>query len=119
MAVVEGKISISCIEAKVLIDLGSTHSFIASHFACALSFSDKAIPCNVVVSTLLGRRVDSKICYEDCEVRLGNVVLAVDLIYLPMDDFDIILGIDWLSWHYTCVDCKRKAVQSVGLERIS
>jgi hypothetical protein len=97
MAVVEGKISIAGTEAKVLIDPGSTHSFIASHFACALSFGDKAITCNIVLSTPLGKRVDSKVCYEDCEVRLGDVVLAADLMRLPIYDYDIILGMDWLS----------------------
>jgi hypothetical protein len=111
MAMVEGKISISGTEAKVLIDLGSTHSFIVSHFACALSFGDKAVPCNVVVSTHLGRRVGSKVCYEDCEVRFGDVVLATDLMCLPIDNYDIILEIDWLSRHYAWVDCKRKIVQ--------
>jgi hypothetical protein len=58
---VEGKISISGTKAKVLIDPGSTHSFIAPRLACALSVDDKAVPCNVVVSTPLGRRVGSKV----------------------------------------------------------
>jgi hypothetical protein len=53
--VVEGKISISGTEEKALIDPRSIHSFIASYFACALGFGDKAIPCNVVVSTPLER----------------------------------------------------------------
>jgi hypothetical protein len=44
--------------------------------------------------------VGSKVCYENCEVRLGNVVLAADLIRLPIEDYDIILGMDWLSRHY-------------------
>jgi hypothetical protein len=109
-AVVEGKISISGTEAKVLIDPGSTHSFIASHFACALSFGDRAVHCNVVVSTPLGKRMRSNVCYEDYEVRLGDVILATDLARLPIDDYDIILGKDWLSRHYARVDCKQKIV---------
>jgi hypothetical protein len=66
---VEGKISISGTKAKVLIDPRSTNSFISPRLACTLSIDDKAVPCNVAVSTPLVRGVGSKVCYEDCEVR--------------------------------------------------
>jgi hypothetical protein len=72
-AVVECKISLSDKEVKVLIDPGSTHSFIASSFVYALALDDKAVPCNVVVSTHLGKQLDSNLCYKDCEMRLGGV----------------------------------------------
>jgi hypothetical protein len=114
--VVEGTISISGTEAKVLIDPRSTYSFVASHFACAFSFGDKAIPCNVVVSKPLGREVDSKVCYEDCEMRLSDVIFAADLIRLPIDDYDIILGVDCLSRHYVQETVSRKQYIPVGLE---
>jgi hypothetical protein len=55
MAVMEGKISISDNDARVLIVPGSTHSFITSPFACVLKLVDKVIPCDVVVSTHLGK----------------------------------------------------------------
>jgi hypothetical protein len=29
---------------------------------------------------------------------------------IPIDDYDIILGMDWLSRHYAQVDCKQKTV---------
>jgi hypothetical protein len=107
---VEGKILIFGKEAKVLIDPRSTHSFIATPFACALKFNDKAIPCDMLVSTPLGKQLGSKIHYKDYEIGLGGVILTRDLICLSIKDYDAILGMDWLSRHYARIDCKRKLV---------
>jgi hypothetical protein len=108
--VVEGTISLYDIEATVLVDPGSTHFFIASPFTCVLNLDNKAIPCNVVVSSPFGKQLGSDLSYGDCEMKLGNVTLVGDLIHLPIEDYDIILGMDWLSRHYGLVDCKQKVV---------
>jgi hypothetical protein len=39
--------------------------------------------------------------YEDSDKILGNVTLKGDLIYLPIEDYGAILGMDWLFHHYT------------------
>jgi hypothetical protein len=38
------------------------------------------------------------------------MTLIGDLIRLPTEDYNVILGMDWLSRHYTWVDCRRKLV---------
>jgi hypothetical protein len=77
-------ISLYDIEAKVLIDPGSTHSFFASPFGCILNLDNKATPCNVVVSTPLGKQLGSNLCHRDCPMKLGGVTLVGDLIQLPI-----------------------------------
>ena len=37
--------------------------------------------------------------------QINNITLPVDLNYLEMNEFDVILGIDWLTNHYTKIDC--------------
>ena len=39
---------------------------------------------------------------------IGN--FPVDLIALPFHEFDLILGMDWLSKHQAIVDCDKKTV---------
>jgi hypothetical protein len=73
-------ISISDKEARVLIDSGSTHSFIATLFAHTLELDDKSIPCNVMVSAPLGKQLGTDVCYKDYMIALGYVVLIGDLI---------------------------------------
>ena len=37
--------------------------------------------------------------------------MCVDLVELPMHDFDIILGMDWLHSCYACLDCGSRVVR--------
>jgi len=46
----------------------------------------------------------------------------VNLICLPMEGLDVILGMDWLSINHVIIDCRRCNVvflETVGLELIS
>ena len=36
--------------------------------------------------------------------------MLADLVLLDVIDFDVILGMDWLSQHYATIDCRRKYV---------
>ena len=48
--------------------------------------------------------------YNSCEILVNDVPMFVNLIPLEMHDFDVILGMDWLSFHYALIDCKLKQV---------
>ena len=41
---------------------------------------------------------------------LGHLKLPADLLVLKMKEFNIILGMDWLSEHYAFIDCRGKQV---------
>ena len=47
----------------------------------------------------------------DSKVIIGDQEFLADLILLDIHDFDIILGMDWLSRHHAIVDCYRKEVR--------
>ena len=47
---------------------------------------------------------------KGCEILIEGVVLKANLIPLEMWDFDVILGMDWLSTHRDLVDCFTKKV---------
>ena len=53
------------------------------------------------ITTMLCRR---------CPITLGYLVLPVDLIILNMKEYDIILGMNWLSEHHAFIDCRDKKV---------
>ena len=46
--------------------------------------------------------------FKGCEVVIEGMVLNVNLIQLEMTDFDIILGMDWLSNHRASMNCFTK-----------
>ena len=45
-----------------------------------------------------------------CEVRIEDEILLVDLVALEILEFDVILGMDWLSAHHAVLDCFNKVV---------
>ena len=55
-------------------------------------------------------RVD-QICW-DCVLEISGTLLTVDLRVLDMSEFDVILGIDWLTAHRVSIDCDHKRVTS-------
>ena len=48
--------------------------------------------------------------YRDCPIRITEYEFLGDLIELSFREFDVILGMDWLSRHQAIVDCRRKRV---------
>ena len=48
--------------------------------------------------------------YRDCPIRIREYEFMGDLIQLFFTDFDVILGMDWLSRHQAIVDCRMKRV---------
>jgi hypothetical protein len=45
-----------------------------------------------------------------CLVMIQNREFLINLICLPLQSLEIILGMDWLSYHYVILDCARKLV---------
>ena len=53
-------------------------------------------------------RID-QIC-RDCELEISGILLTVDLRVIDITDFDVILGMDWLTAHRVVIDCDRRRV---------
>ena len=48
---------------------------------------------------------------KDSRVLIGGQEFPTDLVALDMRDFDVVLGMDWLSRHRATVDCYKKEVK--------
>ena len=109
--VVTGMILVFDRDAYILIDPGATHSFISMGFISNVNVESQPIDYSIVVSLPIGdsRLVES--VYMDSRVIIGGQEFMADLILLDIHDFDVILGMDWLSRHHATVDCYRKEVR--------
>ncbi|XP_058219278.1 uncharacterized protein LOC131329877 [Rhododendron vialii] len=117
-SVVAGTILICSTPAYVLFDLGSTHSFIASQFALKLSKSPEPLAYELLVSMPLNSSTICKLIYRECDVKFAGKKLIADLISMPIDHFDAILGMDWLSNNGVTINCKNKSIvfRNLGLD---
>ena len=52
-------------------------------------------------------------CLRDCEVEVYKVALLADLLPLELMEFDIILGINFLSRYQASIDCFKKEIKLV------
>ena len=53
-------------------------------------------------------RID-QIC-RDFELEISGILLMVDLLVIDISDFDVILGMDWLTAHRVIIDCDSKRI---------
>ena len=50
-----------------------------------------------------------QIC-QDCELEILGILLTVDLRVMDILDFDVILGMDWLTAHRVIIDCDSRRI---------
>ena len=62
------------------------------------------------IATPLSDSLDTDIFLPECPVLVGSRKLLANLFLLDVLEFDVILGMDWLSQHYTVVNCRSKEV---------
>ena len=60
----------------------------------------------VYMSTLVGDAIIVDRVYRSYVVTIGSLETSVDLLLLDMVDFDVILGMDWLSPYHAILDCQ-------------
>nr|GLL42030.1 uncharacterized protein LOC109184329 [Ipomoea trifida] len=108
--VVAGIIPLNTVDAYVLCDSGSSHCFISKKFAKNLNLQAKELNEPLYVSTPMGKIVMTDTWFQDCHLQLNGGDVSIDLIQLDMHDFDVILGMDWLSKNYAHIDCARRKV---------
>ena len=108
---VTGTLLVDKVKARVPFDSGATHSFISPYFAKTLA-RDKVLMKNpLAISISAGRTIEVKYVFPACVVEIDSKVYLADLIELDVLDFDVVLGIDWLSENYASIDYHDKCVR--------
>ncbi|XP_056165622.1 uncharacterized protein LOC130137713 [Syzygium oleosum] len=108
--VVAGNISIALQCAYALFDSGATHSFVSTEFVKKLDVLPEPLEYELRVNTPTGDFLVADHVFKGCVLQINNVEMTVDLVELNVRDFNIIIGIDWLSTYRATVDCFSKKV---------
>ena len=108
---ITGIISVSDHDACALVDPGAIHSFILVPFTERHQIEFQLIDGRMLVSVPNGDTMISKRIVPGSRLVIQNKDFPVDLIVLGIRDFDIVLGMDWLSRHRSTLDCYMKEVK--------
>ena len=81
---------------SILIDLGSTHSYINPRVVeiCAFKKVKHRKYWLVQLATRTKRKVSEVV--DKCPLVMSGLVTCVDLNFLPLGSYDVLIGMDWL-----------------------
>ncbi|RVW45589.1 Retrovirus-related Pol polyprotein from transposon 17.6 [Vitis vinifera] len=77
-------------------------------FAGLLGLPVASMDFDLIVATPVGDSVVASRMLRNCIVMIGYREMPVDLVLLDLQDFDVILGMDWLASYHASVDCFEK-----------
>ena len=64
------------------------------------------------VSSPLGIRERIGMICQGCELEISETLLTLELRIMDMSEFDVILGMDWLTAYRVVIDCERRRITS-------
>ncbi|XP_047175538.1 uncharacterized protein LOC124842957 [Vigna umbellata] len=92
----------------VLYDSGATHSFISKACVEKLGLVESELQFDLVVSTPAAGGIKTSTVCVRCPIEVEGRRYKVNLICLPLQDLEVILGMDWLTTNRILIDCGKK-----------
>ena len=106
----------------MLFDSRATHSFVSNECVGRLGLAMRELECELIVATPAFREVSTTFVCVGCPMEVAGRRFKLNLICLPMEGLDVILGMDWLSSNHVVIDCGQCRIvfpDTAGLELIS
>ena len=88
-----------------MFDSDASHSFVVASCVNSLGLEVETLEEPLHASSPLGIRVRIDQICRDCELEISGILLMVDLRVMDISEFDVILGMDWLTTHRVIIDC--------------
>ncbi|VFQ90206.1 unnamed protein product [Cuscuta campestris] len=98
------------LDLLALIDPGPTLSYICVPLLANAVVARGQLESPMLVSNPLGHNMILHHVYRQCPLTTRGKIFPADLIELPYKEFDIILGMDWLTEHQAIVYCSSRTV---------
>ncbi|CAA0839573.1 Unknown protein, partial [Striga hermonthica] len=105
-----GMVVLNNVYVFALFDTGATHSFISRRCLDAIGVRATTTIDPLEVSLASGRKIVTSAKASDLSLSIGGRVLSTDAFVLEMRDFDLILGMDWLSFYHVDIKCHDREI---------
>ncbi|KAL8108743.1 hypothetical protein AgCh_025003 [Apium graveolens] len=108
--VVAGTLILNSVPVNVFFDLGVSKSFISVNCMNKMQLMLEDLDEPLTIEMANKDKVPVKQFCPSCSLEISEYMFPVDLIPFELGDFDVILGMDWLSRYRANIDCKKKRV---------
>ncbi|KAA3466126.1 Gag-Pol polyprotein [Gossypium australe] len=98
------------VHVRMLLHLISTHSYICTNLVFVKNLPVEFTEFVVKVSNPFSQYVMVDTICKNCPLMVRGYCFLSNLMLFPFDEFDVILGIDWLTQHDAVVICKHKYI---------
>ncbi|XP_022030567.2 uncharacterized protein LOC110931483, partial [Helianthus annuus] len=109
--VITGTFLLNNFYAKILFDTGVDRSFIFEHFRVLINQTPCKLDKPFIVELADGREEEIVSVVKDCTVQISKTPISIDLLPLKLGEFDVVIGMDWLSSHQAQILCDKKQIQ--------
>ena len=94
---------------RVLFDTGATHSFISEECARRLGVR-KSVSKPYVIRMPNGNQVKGNLEVKNCPIELCGMMWPIDMLVTPLQEEDVILGIDWMWKYFALLDIRGQVI---------
>ncbi|GJR79736.1 putative reverse transcriptase domain-containing protein [Tanacetum coccineum] len=96
---------------NVLFDSDAERSFVSIEFTPFIDISPASLNTSYEVELADGKIVSTNTVLRGCTLALFSHVFKIDLLPTRLGSFDVIVGMDWLSYHRAVIVCYEKIVR--------
>ncbi|KAA3461993.1 Retrotransposable element Tf2 [Gossypium australe] len=108
---ITGTFSLHDIFVVAWINPGSTYSYVCMKLVFSMNMHVESTEFVVKVSNPLGKHVLVDQVCRNCPLTISGHCFLANLMLLLFDEFDVILGMDWLAANDVIVNCGRKFIE--------
>ncbi|XP_073137208.1 uncharacterized protein [Henckelia pumila] len=105
-----GMFMISGLTDIALVDSGATHCFLSESFVRKLGITPDRTKVQYEIALPSGQEIQTNQIVRTFPIQVQSRELYADFVVLTMTNFDVILGMDWLSKYQATIDYERKIV---------
>ncbi|GJT80874.1 putative reverse transcriptase domain-containing protein [Tanacetum coccineum] len=109
--VVTGTFLVNVHYASILFDSGAEKSFVCTEFTRFIDITPATLDTSYEVELADGKVVSTNTVLRGCTLALFNHLFKIDLLPTRLGIFDVIVEMDWLSYHRGVIVCYEKIVR--------
>ncbi|XP_073138411.1 uncharacterized protein [Henckelia pumila] len=105
-----GRILVAGVATNVLLDSGATNSFISEAFTRKRGIECEELFGGFTLTIPSGEELSTRSIVKNLELLLQGQPVSADLIVLSMPEFDMILGMDWMTKNAVVIEFQQRSV---------